>query len=494
MSLQLTIGKKLTLGVAAFIACMAVLGVTSLRVISSLGGSLDTAVNRTSKKMDLLAETREAFEDLKGVSLRAQVSYAIVELQRGSASGARTCVSCHAPASIDETVRDIEAGREAVKQHTQELRRLISDEPSRKSLDSLDAGAAQWVDYTKEYLALANGNRFEDAHVVLRDKMFPLREAMETAAKLLTQKGREELSASNRQARTDIAGSRWAVFTVIGINLLVAAVLLWVVFRITATLRRVASDIGSGSADIAAAAAEVSSSSQSLAQGASEQAASLQETSAAGEEISSMARKNAANLRLAADLTTESQQEFARTTQALAQMVTAMDEINAQSGKISKIIKEIDDIAFQTNILALNAAVEAARAGEAGTGFAVVAEEVRNLAQRSAKAAQHTAGLIGESIAKSNDGKIKLDFVATMVASITGSAGKIRNLVDEVKVANDEQSRGTDQVARAIGEMDKVTQTTAANAEEGAASAAELNAHSETLKTIVERLTSLVGA
>ena len=162
-----------------------------------------------------------------------------------------------------------------------------------------------------------------------------------------------------------------------------------------------------------------------------------------------------------------------------------MGEINTQSGKISKIIKVIDEIAFQTNILALNAAVEAARAGEAGMGFAVVADEVRNLAQRCAQAARDTAALIEESIAKSNDGKVKVDEVADAIRAITEESAKVKTLVDEVNLGSQEQARGIEQIGKAITQMEQVTQTTAASAEESAAAAEELNAQSETLKDIV---------
>src|SRR4029079_3682437 len=131
-------------------------------------------------------------------------------------------------------------------------------------------------------------------------------------------------------------------------------------------------------------------------------------------------------------LVADSQQRFVEANQSLDEMVVSMDEINLQSGKISKIIKTIDEIAFQTNILALNAAVEAARAGEAGMGFAVVADEVRNLAQRCSQAAQDTAVLIEESIAKSTTGKAKVDQVATAVRAITHEAAKVKGLVEAV--------------------------------------------------------------
>ena len=174
-------------------------------------------------------------------------------------------------------------------------------------------------------------------------------------------------------------------------------------------------------------------------------------------------------------------------------MSASMDAIKTSSDDITKIIKTIDEIAFQTNILALNAAVEAARAGEAGMGFAVVADEVRNLAQRCAQAAKDTASLIEESIAKSNDGKTKVDEVATAIHAIIEEAAKIKTLSDEVNLGSREQARGLEQIAKAITQMEQVTQKSAANAEESASAAEELTAQSETMKDIVERLTAMIG-
>jgi methyl-accepting chemotaxis protein/methyl-accepting chemotaxis protein-1 (serine sensor receptor) len=174
-------------------------------------------------------------------------------------------------------------------------------------------------------------------------------------------------------------------------------------------------------------------------------------------------------------------------------MVMAMGEINASSDKIAKIIKVIDEIAFQTNILALNAAVEAARAGEAGMGFAVVADEVRNLAQRSAQAARDTAILIEESISKSNGGKVKVDQVAKAIETITEQSTQVKTLVDEVQLGSEEQSRGIEQIGKAITQMEQVTQRSAASAEESASAAQQLSAQSASLKDIVTRMNHLIG-
>jgi methyl-accepting chemotaxis protein/methyl-accepting chemotaxis protein-1 (serine sensor receptor) len=177
----------------------------------------------------------------------------------------------------------------------------------------------------------------------------------------------------------------------------------------------------------------------------------------------------------------------------LEEMVTSMELITKSSDQIAKIIKVIDEIAFQTNILALNAAVEAARAGEAGMGFAVVADEVRSLAQRSAQAAKDTAALIEDSITRSREGKTKVDQVAIAIKEITAETSKIKVMVDEVSLGSEEQSRGIDQIGRAISQMEQVTQTNAASAEESAAAAEELSAQSETLKEVIGRLQLMVG-
>ena len=256
---------------------------------------------------------------------------------------------------------------------------------------------------------------------------------------------------------------------------------------------RLASHLSETAEGTTAAAGQVSVTAQSLSQSATEQAASLEETSASMEEMASMTRKNAENSLSAAALMSDVEGRVRESNTALDTMVASMASIQESSQQVAKIIKTIDEIAFQTNILALNAAVEAARAGEAGMGFAVVADEVRNLAQRSAKAAKDTAELIEASITKIGSGSHNVNHVSQSISAITDSVTKVKALVDDVSLASRQQTQGIEQVSQAIAQMEKVTQTTAATAEESAAASEELTAQADSAMGVVVRLTTLVG-
>ncbi len=276
----------------------------------------------------------------------------------------------------------------------------------------------------------------------------------------------------------------------IGVGVTLAVV---ITRSITVPVHRLIERLSAGSEQTSSAAGQVSAASQSLAEGASEQAASLEETSSSLEEMASMTEHNAENASNAKTLASEARTAADSGTGEMVKMNTAMEAIKKSSDDISKIIKTIDEIAFQTNILALNAAVEAARAGEAGMGFAVVADEVRNLAHRSAIAAKETADKIQDAIAKSGQGVEISALVSEKLKEVVEKAHKVDELVAEIATASKEQSTGITQVNVAVSQMDKVTQTNAASAEETAAAAEELNAQSEELRSAVKELQLMVG-
>ncbi|MCD7896999.1 MAG: methyl-accepting chemotaxis protein [Planctomycetaceae bacterium] len=272
-----------------------------------------------------------------------------------------------------------------------------------------------------------------------------------------------------------------------------AALAVYVISGIIRRLNGIIASLGDSSTQVNQAAAQISDSSQTLAEGSTEQAASLEETSSALEQMASMTRQNADNANKTNDTMTYTGKLFQEGSGYMTSMNESMEEISESSEKIRNIIKTIEDIAFQTNLLALNAAIEAARAGEAGKGFAVVADEVRNLAQRSAQAARDTTQLIESTVDRVKNGTEVAKALNNSFSGIQESATNVTRLVSEISAATNEQAQGVDQVNTAVAQMDKVTQSNAATAEEAASAAEELSAQSAALKNMVGDLIGMVS-
>ncbi len=276
--------------------------------------------------------------------------------------------------------------------------------------------------------------------------------------------------------------------------LLVAASVGTVVSLSTRKLLRSAADsLILGSKETVTAAAQVSAAAASLANGASEQASALEETSASMEEMESVTRSNSDHTRNARSIAGEARIVAESGGREAEKLAGAMSELKISSGEVAKIVKTIDEIAFQTNILALNAAVEAARAGVAGAGFAVVAEEVRGLAQRSAQAARETADKIHAAVTRSEEGVRISDGVTTNLKTIAEKVRALDELLDALARSASEQTEGIGQINTAVGQVDKVTQANAASAEEAAAAAAELNHQAQSLNGLVGDLMIIAG-
>jgi len=256
---------------------------------------------------------------------------------------------------------------------------------------------------------------------------------------------------------------------------------------------RIIEGLSEGAQQVAGASAQVSSSSQLLAEGSSEQAASLEETSSSLEEIAALTRQNADNTGEAARLVDISRESMKSSHRSLKSTNECIEQISADGEQTAKIIKSIDEIAFQTNLLALNAAVEAARAGEAGAGFAVVAEEVRNLAMRAANAAKDTEVLIGGTLQHIGEGTELVAAAMKEFYAMGDDAKKVSELFHEISEASREQSQGVEQINTAVAQMDKVTQQNAATAEQSASASEEMFAQAEQMKSSVQDLAALVG-
>ena len=257
--------------------------------------------------------------------------------------------------------------------------------------------------------------------------------------------------------------------------------------EISNDLNKTMAEIKTSAREVNAGAEQVSSGAQGLSQGATEQASSIEELSATVNDISEHIKKTAENTRLANTEAQNAGKEVSHSDKQMQQMKAAMENINQKSGEISKIIKTIDDIAFQTNILALNAAIEAARAGVAGKGFAVVADEVGNLAQKSANAAKDTTMLIEETLQAVEQGTVLADSTAESLQRVVTGTGKVTELVNQIAEASVEQSRAVEQVSTGIDQISSVVQSNTATAEESAAASEELSGQANILNELVGR-------
>jgi methyl-accepting chemotaxis protein len=286
----------------------------------------------------------------------------------------------------------------------------------------------------------------------------------------------------------------WSVALFSAGLLLLGLIILFIAYKVSVKpLMRVARDINEGTEQSRMASSQLTDASQKLAQGASEQAAAIEETSASLEEVSSMIHSTAKNAEQAKQLASETRESAQEGVRNMAAMTTAMADIERSSNDVAKIVKSIDEIAFQTNILALNAAVEAARAGEAGAGFAVVADEVRSLAQRSAMAAHESAEKIEASIRNSRLGAVSLERVHESLGQIETKIGKTDALVAEISLAAREQAQGIEHVSVAIEQMSKVAQDTADSASQIAHAAEQTQDQAKGVEDLVEEGIRVVG-
>jgi len=452
----MTVGRKISLGFGVLTALTVTVGTVSLVSVSHIKGYQEATVA----------------DALPGVYRMGRVVVVLADLRKQSLVHLATTNQEEKAQCETELMRL----RDQLRSELAEYEKSIKRAADRDLYSRIEPAAEQYFAAWEPVRSLSREGRNAEALAAFGKNLMPAYQDLRKAVLDEVEQNRSYGDELTRNSADATAAANWSIWACLLSSLLVGGGLgWWIVRAIHSALRQAAAELAEGVDQISSAASQVASSSQKLAQGAAEQAGSLEETSASTEELTSMTRKNAENSRTAADV------------------VASMNQINTSSEKISRIIKVIDEIAFQTNILALNAAVEAARAGEAGMGFAVVADEVRALAQRSAQAAKDTAALIEESIANSRDGSSRLEAVAQVIRRITESAAKVKMLVDEVSLASQEQAHGIEQIGTSVSQMDHLTQATAANAEQSASASEELAAQAKSLQQIVLRLGSLVG-
>jgi methyl-accepting chemotaxis protein len=471
-----------------FVLSVMVLTLIGLAAISVIGyqgtdqihGTYDEIVHSEIPKLELLQ--RMTYESS---TVQRKILFLVIASSNNDLEGKE---SAH---------KAIEEARQKSTKYFQEMESLIQTEEAKKILKEIKNAESDYHEKGDRLVELALEGKTADAFAYNKSATLPAFNRYQTLLEQLVEEVVGLADQKGKEADSEAKAIRNKTLT-LGISIFVIGFLgvCFTVWNLRSTMRKltlISNSIEEGSTQTATASGEVSSSSQSLAHGASEQASSLEETSASLEEMSSMTKRNAENAREVKGLANEARHAGDKGVEEMSALKIAMTEIQASGNEISKIIKTIDEIAFQTNILALNAAVEAARAGEAGAGFSVVADEVRSLAQRSALASRETSEKIEGAIQKAKHGGELTLRVAESLSIIVDKSKKVDQLILEITSASDEQSRGVDQINIAIGQMDKVTQSSAANAEQTAAAAEELSSQAESLRGLILELNEIVG-
>jgi methyl-accepting chemotaxis protein len=471
------ISQRLYTACGTFVALTVLASAVAVLGTSRIKEDVDTVAQRAAVLRQTLTVQATLF---KIESLQKSMLWAGLDGDRALYTKAKEAVGTEYE-YVEELVRELETLSAAADAEDRTVARTLTD------------NVRQSRGVHEQVTILADTARFAEAQQQITQKAAPaMKNAEEMAAGLVT-RHQGIMARAGTEAATSYRIVEGIIIAVAAAALLLSVVGVWIVHGINSSLRSVSHELREGAQLVVDASSQMAVSAQSVSQGASQQAASLEETSASMEEMAAMTRRNAENSHQAASVVAEAAQVVQTANAALADMVNSMSSIKDSSHRVSKIIKTIDEIAFQTNILALNAAVEAARAGEAGMGFAVVADEVRNLAQRSAQAARDTAVLIEEAITSSNEGSQRVQQVANSFGAITSNVTQIKGLVDEVSAASKQQALGIDQVTQTIHQMERVTQTSAATAEESAGTYQQLNAQADVTMSLVKQLESMVG-
>jgi methyl-accepting chemotaxis protein len=472
----MTLGKKLLGGFGVMLGLVLLLSAAALVALRNLNDDLDRAAKVTARKQYLAGGVNAGASEMASLARGSVLASVVGDKARS-----------------DEYMQQFRGPQEQLQNALAELGRLTGGKEGGGILERLGQQAASVRQAHDELRQAMSNQQLDTALQIFNQRLQPRLEGIAREASSLVDQQNRDLAAASVESAAKSARIRNLTLGLAGLALAVGFVIFWMVRQANVGLQMLAVRMSQSAEKVATAAGQVSGASRSLAQGAAEQAASLEETSASTEEIASITRKNADHALQVAGLMQDQERGASDVNQTLDRTVEKMKEIDLSSNKIARIIKVIDEIAFQTNILALNAAVEAARAGEAGLGFAVVADEVRNLAQRCAQAARDTALLIEDSIATSKDGNARLDQMAGAVRSMTENSLRVKALVDEVNLGSQEQARGMDQISRAVLQMEKVTQRTAAGAEQSAAAGAQLDGHAGDLRTVVQEMRAMVG-
>ncbi len=471
--MKMTVGKRIAFAFTLLVVLTLALGFFALGRLSALGSK---ALTVTDKSLPSIYTTDQ-----------------LQLCTYGNFSRLVRVLVTDNPAVLAKIQTDMKATSDRQTGLMKSFESQITTDQERTLFQAVQDARTPYTDKRAAIMKISVNDR-KTAGALTESELMPLFDKYIASLQALSDNAKTDSDDTSKTIKAGLLSSKTILLAGIGISTLLAVAISFLITRsLTNILNRIAQRLGDGSSQVALSSSHVASASQSLALGASEQAAALEETSSALEQIHSMTKRNSETADRASHLSDTAEKTAAKGNSAMHQMGDAIHGIENSANETAKIIKVIDEIAFQTNLLALNAAVEAARAGEAGKGFAVVAEEVRNLALRSAEAAKNTSNLIEGSVNNAKGGVAITGQVATILTDITTSSTSVNKLVGEIAAATREQNEGLQQVTTAISQIDRVTQSNAAAAEQSAAASQELSSQAEAMRTLVHELLTLVG-
>ncbi len=491
---EMSYRAKLTLGVAGLTLMTLALAAAAWLSIRNLSARLETTSGAAAKQLELAGELKSGFERMSSDARGAQVALVIGMLEKGSSKEGQ-CSACHSLEMVDQHRRHAETAAGGLEARLNRLEPLVAAGESRRAVGEMRRLLAEWRGGFAEYMNLAVvPDSYEKAHSIIEERVHPAIVAAQSSAEKVTAAAGATMAASRKSGIESAAFSAWLLAAVSFLAGLGCLAVFLLIRRMSGRLARVVETMGSVAMSVVQSTRKLTASSQNLSQCALSQESAFAATSRESDAVLAAARSNHNGATQAAEAVQSAGERAEGAAAVLEEAVSAMGLVKQSSQQIQSVIALIDSIAFQTNLLALNASVEAARAGESGLGFAVVAQEVRSLAQRCAEAAKDTGGMIEQLLTRSRVGLERLERAAAALEAIREQSRSAHALMNTVYGGCRGQTEGLARLNQALMGAGDATREAARVADESAAEAEELTQASESLEECVSTLTRMMGA